>query len=138
MISITAHTRGGLRVDATDGERMLVLDETAELGGTGAGLTPQQALAASLASCTAITLKLYCARKAWPLQDVRVTVTIEPASRTEPGTPNRFVQTVELVGDLDAEQRERLLGIAGKCPVHKLLEGPNVFEERLATPNGDA
>lgn len=131
MIKVVTTTDGSFRVDATDGTHHGIMDEPVEKGGAGAGLTPQHALAAALGGCTAITLKLYSARKEWPLEDVRITVEIEPADRTQPGTPNRYVQTVELIGDLDEAQRERLRVIAGKCPVHKLLEGPNTFEERL-------
>ena len=131
MIKVTTSTNGSLRVDATDGTHHGVMDEPVDEGGTGAGLTPQHALAAALGGCTAMTLKMYSARKEWPLEDVKVTVEIEPAPRTEKGAPSRFTQRVELIGDLDDAQRERLQIIAGKCPVHKLLEGPNTFEDVL-------
>jgi putative redox protein len=131
MHEIKVSTRGGMRVEATDGVRTMTMDEPADLGGNDAGLTPTQTLVAALGGCTALTLKLYSARKSWPLEDVKVTVQIEPADRTEPGAPHRVTQTVELIGPLDEAQRERLLLVAGKCPVHKLLEGPSVFEERL-------
>lgn len=131
MITVTTSTNGGLRVEATDGTHHGVMDEPVDKGGQGEGLSPQQMLAASLGGCTAMTLVMYSKRKSWPLEDVKVTVEIEPAPRGEPDTPNRFVQRVELIGDLDDAQRERLHGISGKCPVHKLLEGPNAFEEHL-------
>jgi putative redox protein len=127
MREITLRTDGGLRVDATDGVVRTVLDEPEAAGGTGAGPGPVQMLLAALGGCTAITLKLYSARKGWPLQDVDVRVTLEDG---EKGAPNRWTQYVTLHGDLDAEQRERLMQIAGRCPVHRLLEGGNVFEER--------
>lgn len=133
MISITASTAGSLRVEATDGVNTAVMDESVD-GAAVEALSPKQMLAASLAGCTAMTLKMYSARKDWPLEDVKVTVEIEPAPRTEKGAPNTIVQRVELIGDLDDAQRERLRVIAGKCPVHKILEGPNVFEEHLVEP----
>lgn len=134
MLEVTAQTDGSMRTTATDGTNTMVMDEPLDLGGTNKGLTPLRTLAAALAGCTAITLKLYSARKQWPLEDVKVTARIEQAPRTEPGAPNRYVQTVELIGPLDEAQRERLRVIAGKCPVHKLLEGPGVFEEILVEP----
>jgi putative redox protein len=84
--------------------------------------SPHELLLAALGSCTALTLKAYADRKAWPLRDVRVTLT---GAHTEAG----FVITRHLVldGDLDAEQRHRLVEIAGKCPVHKTLVGDIVI-----------
>lgn len=133
MISITASTAGSLRVEATDGVNSAVMDEAVD-GAVTTALSPKQMLASALAGCTAMTLKMYSARKDWPLDDVRVTVEIEPAPRAEKDAPNRIVQRVELIGDLDDAQRERLRVIAGKCPVHKILEGPNLIEEHLVEP----
>lgn len=134
MIEITAATNGALRVDATNGISTAVMDEPVDAGGTDAGLTPKQMLLASLAGCTAMTLKMYAARKDWPLEHVNVHVTLAVADRSKPDDANQIVQTVELVGDLDDDQRERLRTIAGRCPVHRIMEGPTVFEEHLAEP----
>ena len=76
---------------------------------------------------------MYSARKQWPLEDVHVRVPLEEG---EQGAPNRWTQHVTLKGDLDDAQRERLMIIAGKCPVHRVLEGENVFEELEASPAG--
>ena len=121
-----ARTTGGMRVEATDGVVTTHMDEPPELGGEGTAPTPMQLLVAALGGCTAVTLKMYCARKAWPLEDVDVRVTLETG---KPGEPGRWTQHVTLKGDLDEKQRERLMQIAGKCPVHRVLEGENVFEE---------
>lgn len=138
MHEITASTQGGMRVEASDGVRTMTMDEPADQGGSDAGLSPTKTLAAALGGCTALTLKLYSARKSWPLEDVKVRVQIEPADRADPESANRVTQTVELIGPLDEAQRERLLLIAGKCPVHKLLEGPSMFEERLLESAAEA
>jgi putative redox protein len=127
-LEINARTQGGMRVEASDGRHVVVMDEPVEQGGTDTGTTPMRLLLASLAGCTAITLKLYSARKGWPLEDVNVRVRMD-VSGSEGG--RQFVQEVELIGPLDAEQRERLHQIAGRCPVHRALEGDNRFEERL-------
>ena len=103
-------------------------DEPTDKGGDDTGPAPHELLLAALGSCTAMTLKLYADRKAWPLRDVRVSLKGE---HTEAG----FVITRQLVldGDLDAEQRQRLVDIAGRCPVHKTLVGQIVINTSETT-----
>jgi putative redox protein len=127
-MTIWVRTDGGLRTEATDGNLTSVMDEPVEAGGTGEGMSPVRALLAALGGCTAITLKLYSARKDWPLEDVAVRVELDEPD----GGAKRIRQYVELKGDLDDAQRERLRQIAGRCPVHRMLEGPVAFEEHLA------
>ena len=106
----------------------LTIDEGTEAGGGDAGPDPQELLAASLASCTAITLEMYAARKGWEIGAVEVAVEYTPAER---GCPTRFELVVRLPEDLPSEQAERLRVIAAKCPVHRTLDGEVMFEERL-------
>jgi putative redox protein len=106
----------------------LTADEPRELGGEDSGPSPQELLAASLASCTAITMEMYAERKGWDMGDFAVDVEYEPAQR---GSPTRFVMHVELPKELPEEQRERLMQIAAKCPVHRALEGEVMFEETV-------
>ncbi len=106
----------------------LTIDEDTEAGGSDAGPDPQELLAASLASCTAITLEMYAARKGWEIGEVEVAVQYTPAER---GCPTRFELVVRLPEDLPSEQAERLRVIAAKCPVHRTLDGEVMFEERL-------
>jgi putative redox protein len=106
----------------------LTVDEPADQGGSDAGPTPQELLAASLAACTAITIEMYADRKGWEIGDVNVDVDYEPAQR---GTPTKFQMTVQLPKELPEDQREKLMTIAAKCPVHRTLEGEVMFEERL-------
>ena len=133
MREMICRTDGAMRVEATDGTVTTWMDEPPHQGGDGTAPTPMQALLAALGGCTAITLKMYSARKGWPLEDVDVRVTMVDGAR---GEPNRWQQHVTLKGDLDEEQRERLMQIAGRCPVHRALEGGNVFEEIEAEPAG--
>jgi putative redox protein len=130
MPKVTVESGEGFRVEAATAAHRVVLDESKEAGGTGAGISPQEAFAAALASCAAMTMTSYARRKAWPLQRATVTTSVERG--TTPGEPNRIVQTISLEGPLDAEQKERLREIAGKCPVHRLVTGPTTLEERLA------
>src|SRR5947199_1651952 len=98
----------------------LSIDEPADTGGTDAGPSPQELLAASLASCTAITMEMYATRKGWELPDVEVQVEYQPAER---GCPTRFDLVVRVPQDVPADELQRLMTIAAKCPVHRVLEG---------------
>jgi putative redox protein len=100
------------------GSDHFVSDIEQEKGGNSTGPSPHEYLAAALAACTGMTLKMYAGRKSWDLQDAVVKVDIERIDEVE-----IFKRSVELLGNLDAEQRERLLEIANKCPVHKALAG---------------
>lgn len=93
-------------------------DEPIELGGGNLGFSPDELLCAALASCTSATLRMYADRKQWPLEGVEVEVSIE---RMPGGKETNFVEKINLKGNINAEQRERLMDIAGKCPVHKTL-----------------
>jgi putative redox protein len=110
-------------------EHRLTADEPTDQGGDDAGPSPQELLAASLASCTAVTMEMYAERKGWDVGEVVVDVDYEPAQR---GSPTRFVMDVQLPKELPEDQRERLMQIAAKCPVHRALEGEVMFEERVS------
>ncbi len=112
---------------AARGHRLLA-DEPRELGGDDQGPTPQELLAASLASCIAVTLEMYARRKGWTLDSVEVQARY---ARSRPGEPTHFEIVLTLPDNLSDEQRERLRVIAAKCPVHRILEGEVTFEERL-------
>jgi putative redox protein len=93
-------------------------DEEKDKGGDDTGASPHELLLAALGSCTAMTLKVYAERKGWPLRDVHVSLN---GTQTDSGLV--ISRQLSLDGDLDAEQRQRLLEIADKCPVHKTLVG---------------
>jgi putative redox protein len=105
-------------VDLGDG-REIVIDEPADAGGTETGPRPTQLLASSLAGCTAITIELYAERKGWDVDGLEITVDMQSDAERK---PTRFAVEVGLPAGLDDEQRKKLMVIAGKCPVHKLLE----------------
>jgi putative redox protein len=109
-------------------EHQLTSDEPLGAGGDDAGPDPQELLAASLASCTAITMEMYAARKGWDIGHVEVDVEYSPAER---GCPTKFQLVVRLPDDLPEEQVERLRVIAAKCPVHRALDGEVMFLERI-------
>jgi putative redox protein len=109
------------------GHRVLA-DEPKDHGGEDAGPSPQELLAASLASCTAVTIEMYAQRKGWDLGEVVVDVDYEPAQR---GSPTSFAMTVRLPKELPEEQRQKVMQIAAKCPVHRTLEGEVMFDEKV-------
>jgi putative redox protein len=109
-------------------DHQLVIDEPLEAGGDDSGPDPQELLAVSLASCTAITLEMYAARKGWDIGPVEVDAEYSPAER---GCPTKFQIVLRLLDNLPEEQVERLRVIAAKCPVHRALDGEVMFQERI-------
>ena len=128
MRATARRENGTLRHDVEIREHMVTADEPEENGGDDTGPSPQELLAASLASCTAITIEMYAKRKGWQIGDVKVDVNYEPAQR---GSPTKFGMVVALPKELPEDQRERLMQIAAKCPVHRTLEGEVMFEESV-------
>jgi putative redox protein len=128
MRAISRRIGDRLRQQVRIREHELTADEPKDTGGDNSGPSPQELLAASLASCTAVTMEMYAARKGWAVGEITVDVDYEPAHR---GSPTRFEMTVSLPKDIPEEQRERLMQIAAKCPVHRTLEGEVMFDERV-------
>ena len=128
MKAISRRRDGAVRNDIEIRSHHLVADEPVDGGGRDEGPSPLEILAASLASCTTITMQMYAERKGWDIGEVTVGVDYQPAQR---GAPTRFELVVELPKELPEEQRTRLMQIAAKCPVHRTLEGEVMFEERL-------
>lgn len=114
------------RVDVR--QHQLIADEPAEHGGDDEGPSPQELLAASLASCTAITIEMYAKRKGWDIGPVEVQCEYTPAER---GCPTRFRLDFRLPNGCTEEQVEKLRVIAAKCPVHRTLEGEVYFEDHI-------
>lgn len=108
------------------GSHHLLSDVDASKGGGDSSPSPHEYLAAALAACTGMTLKMYASRKSWGLENAIVTVDINRVDDVE-----RFTRDITLVGNLDAEQTARLMDIADKCPVHKALIGTITVETRL-------
>ena len=114
--------------DIAAGEHRLSADEPASVGGLDRGPTRYQLLSSALGTCTAMTLRMYAERKKWPLERATVTVRQEKIHaadcaecETSEGKIDSFVREIELTGELDQEQRDKLLEIADKCPVHRTL-----------------
>ena len=128
MRAVARRENGRLQHRIEIREHTLVSDEQQDHGGDDTGPSPLELLAGSLASCTAITMEMYAQRKGWNIGEVVVDVDYEPAQR---GSPTRFTMAVQLPKELPEEQRQKLMQIAAKCPVHRTLEGEVMFDERL-------
>jgi putative redox protein len=116
------------RHDVNIRKHRLVADEPLASGGDDVGPSPQELLAASLASCTAITMEMYAKRKGWNVDGLEVDVEYTPAER---GTPTRFELVMTMPAHLSDEQIDKLRVIANRCPVHRTLEGEVAFDERV-------
>ena len=128
MRAIARRENGRFKHDVEIREHELVADEPEDHGGEDKGPNPQELLAASLASCTAITMQMYAERKGWNVGELVVDVNYEPAQR---GSPTKFQLQVKFPKELPEDQRERLMQIAARCPVHRALEGEVMFDERV-------
>jgi len=123
-----ARRRQGFQHDLQVGTHELTVDEPEAQGGKDSGPSPQELLAASLASCTAVTMEMYAERKGWDVDGLEIDCRYTPAER---GCPTRFELVMKMPAHLSEEQVERLQVIAAKCPVHRTLEGEVAFEERV-------
>jgi putative redox protein len=112
---------GGLQLLVGAGPARFVADEPVALGGLDLGPTPHELVSAGLAACATQTMRLYAARKGWPLGPVHVEVGHTKNAAATP--PDEFLVIVRMEGPLSLEQQARLLEIANNCPVHRLLAG---------------
>lgn len=119
---------GPLQQKLSAGELHFLSDQEVSKGGSGTGPSPHEYLGAALAACTSMTLKMYSGRKEMKLENAIVTVDITRSDDVE-----KFTREIQLVGDLSAEDKERLMEIADKCPIHKALAGQIQIKTQLVT-----
>lgn len=127
---VEAVVSSGLRTEIRAGYHRFAADEPQRLGGTDTGPTPYDLLLAALGACTAMTLRMYADRKQWPLEEVTVHLEHDREHVTDcaredgAGRIDVLRRAIRVAGALSAEQRQRLMEIADRCPVHRTLEGP--------------
>ena len=117
---------GPLQQKLITGDLHFLSDAEVSKGGSGTGPSPHEYLGAALAACTSMTLKMYASRKAMSLENAIVIVDIERIDNVE-----KFMRDIQLIGNLSAEEKERLMEIANKCPIHKALAGQIQIKTQL-------
>lgn len=128
----------GYRTEISVRDHKVYMDEPVQDGGTDTAPTPSELLLGALGGCIAITARLYAERKGWPLEGVEVALDMERfAGKDYPGYDGSAAFVHEMRnqiifrGPLDDDQRQRLLEIAGRCPVHRVIENPAFFVDEL-------
>ncbi len=123
------------------GAHTLVADEPVSVGGRDAGPTPYDLLLSALGACTTMTLRMYADHKGWPLDHVAVRLKHDrihaqdcETCESETGKVSRIERELHIEGDLDDDQRARLLEIADRCPVHRTITHEKQMVTRLAAP----
>lgn len=128
----------GYRAEIKTRNHVHYTDEPVDAGGTDSAVTPMEMLLGSLGSCIAITMKLYADRKGWPLE--RVEIALESERFNADDYPDyegdeRFIHEIReslvIHGPLDEKQRERLIDIATKCPVARLIATPTFWKQEV-------
>ena len=129
----------GFTQEIVVGPHQITVDEPKDMGGDDKGPTPYDLLLASLGSCTSITVTMYAQRKGWPLQDVTIRlrhprIHAEDCAEceTKEGKIDQIELDFELAGPISSEQRSKLLEIAKKCPVHRILTSETNIKTRVA------
>jgi len=112
------------------GGHFIYADEPADVGGTDEGMNPGALLLASLGSCTAITIRMYADRKEMALDTIKIHLAI--CNEQEMSTTTKITRRIEFGGDLSEAELTRLMQIADKCPIHKMLSNPIQIETTLA------
>ena len=122
ITAVTELDRSHYKTKVYSGGHFIYSDEPDSLGGTDEGMPPGALLLASLGSCTAITLRMYADHKRINLDTIRIF--LEICKEEEMSKSTTINRKIELGGDLSAEQHQRLMQIADKCPIHKILSNP--------------
>lgn len=130
-VTVTERPGGKYTLDVENGRHKLYADEPLSYGSADLGPSPFEYLCASLGSCTAITLRMYAGRKDWDIENISVTVTHSIRKLANGDTKHVFARVLNVTGELEEAARNRLVEIANKCPVHKMLEHGNIIETSL-------
>lgn len=128
VVLVSERGTGAFTVSVSAGPHHFLMDEPAAVGGDNLGPSPYDMLGAALGACTAMTLRMFARRKGWPLESVRVALVHDKVHatdgercETQSGQIDRIARVIELTGELSDAQRERLIEIADRCPVHQTL-----------------
>ncbi|MHB1177839.1 MAG: OsmC family protein [Daejeonella sp.] len=109
---------------------LIIADEPLDIGGKDLGMNPNQLLLASLGTCTAMTLRMYADRKQWTVEKISVNLTLDVVKGSDQQT-TYIKRHISIQGDIDEEQKQRMLEIANSCPLHRMLNNPFVITSNL-------
>lgn len=141
-VRVKLTTTDGFRSRITAGRHTLIADEPTSAGGTDEGMSPYELLLSALGACTAMTLRMYIERKKLPVTDIEVLLSFErihaedcESCSDEVKASDQQIQHISRIiyvtGDITEEQKERLLYIAGRCPVHITLHSNPHVEDAI-------
>lgn len=140
QVTVEETREGHFTQQVRAGRHVMIADEPHAVGGDDRGPGPYNYLLAGLGACTSMTMRMYAERKGWPLE--RVSVSLRHAKihardcadcETAEGKIDEIEREIQISGDLDDQQRERLMEIADKCPVHRTLTSENRIRTRAAS-----
>jgi len=138
MPTITIHSKQGFRTAIQIRDHTLIADQPVQAGGADSGPTPTEMLLGSVGGCIAVTTRAFAQRKNWPLEEITVELEMKRIQREDypPYTGeapyvHEIRERIRFEGPLSEEQRARLLVVAGKCPVHLVLENPVFFVDTV-------
>ena len=123
VVVVAENGKGRYQQAVTVGQHQLLADEPVDVGGADAGPAPFDFVMAGLGACTSMTLRMYAERREFPLTHLSVSLSYDKVT----------VDTITLEGELSDEQRQRLLEIANKCPVHRALSQSLLIDSAIAT-----
>ena len=109
---------------------LIIADEPLNIGGKDLGMNPNQFLLASLGTCTAMTLRMYADRKKWPVEKICVDLTLEVVKGDDQQT-TYIKRHIFIDGNVNEEQKQRMLQIADSCPLHRMFNNPFVITSNL-------
>ena len=132
IVVVTENGKGRYQQAITAGQHQLIADEPASMGGADAGPAPFDFIMSGLGACTSMTLRMYAERKGLALTGVSIALSHEKVE-IDGVMRDRINRSITLEGELSDEQRQRLLEIANKCPVHRALSQPFLLDCVLST-----
>ncbi|MBI1215064.1 MAG: OsmC family peroxiredoxin [Alphaproteobacteria bacterium] len=136
-VTVRSNGKGKFTQDVNASGHSFTGDEPEDLGGLDEGPSPYDLLLAALGTCTSMTLRMYADQKKWDLQEVAVTLTHRKEAGPDGKKVDVITRDIAVTGNLDEAQRQRLLEIADRCPVHRTLESkPTIVSSIAAAPAG--
>ena len=118
------------RTEVRADKHLIIADEPLDVGGKDLGMNPNQFLLASLGTCTVMTLRMYADRKEWPVDSIKVDLTLDIVKNLNQQT-SYIKRHIFIEGNINDEQKQRMLKIADSCPLHRILTNPIVITSNL-------